>query len=137
MDFTWNIFFQLKSKFLEVEDQVLNVHISHQDLYSPWNSQDQNTGVGSCSRLQGIFPTQGSNPALLHCGWSLYQLSHQGGPRILEWVAYPFSSRSSQTRNQIGVSCIAGGFFTNRAIKEAHMLTVYQNHLGTFKKPGV
>ena len=137
MDFTWNIFFQLKSKFLEVEDQVLNVHISHQDLYSPWNSQGQNTGVGSCSRLQGIFPTQGSNPALLHCGWSLYQLSHQGGPRILEWVAYPFSSRSSQTRNQIGVSCIAGGFFTNRAIKEAHMHTVYQNHLGTFKKPGV
>ena len=33
--------------------------------------------------------------------------------RILEWVAYPFSSGSSQTRNQTGVSCITGGFFTN------------------------
>ena len=30
-------------------------------LYSPWNSPGQNTGVGSLSLLQGIFPTQGSN----------------------------------------------------------------------------
>ena len=36
-------------------------------LYSPWNSPGQNTGVGSCSLLQGIFLTQGSNPGLLHC----------------------------------------------------------------------
>ena len=113
MDFKWNIFFQLKSKFLEVQDEVLNVHISHQDLYSPWNSPGQNTGVGSCSLLQGIFPTQGSNPGLPHCGWILYQLSHKGSPRILEWVAYPFSSRSSWPRSQTGVSYIAGRFFTN------------------------
>ena len=33
-------------------------------LYSPWNSPGQNTGVGSLSLLQGIFPTQGSNPGL-------------------------------------------------------------------------
>ena len=39
-------------------------------------------------------------------------LSHQGSPRILEWVSYPFSRRSSQPRNGTGVSCIAGGFFT-------------------------
>ena len=37
-------------------------------LYSPWNSPGQNTGVGSPSLLQGIFPTQGSNPGLPHCG---------------------------------------------------------------------
>ena len=67
-------------------------------LYSLWNSSGQNTGVGSCSLLQGIFPTQGSNPGLPHCRWILYQLSHQGSPRILEWVAYPFSSRSSRPR---------------------------------------
>ena len=40
---------------------------------------------------RGIFPTQGSNPGLLHCRWILYQLSHKGSPRILEWVAIPFS----------------------------------------------
>ena len=49
-------------------------------LYSPWNSPGRNTGVGSHSLLQGIFPTQGSNPGLLHCRQILYQLSHQGSP---------------------------------------------------------
>src|SRR5574340_1223802 len=38
----------------------------------------KNTEVGSLSLLQGIFPTQGSNPGLLHCRWILYQLSYQG-----------------------------------------------------------
>ena len=52
-------------------------------LYSPWNSPGQNTGLGSCSLLQGIFPTQGSNPGLPHCMWILYQLSHQGNPNAL------------------------------------------------------
>ena len=47
------------------------------------------------SLLQGIFSTQGLNPGLPHCRQILYQLSHKGSPRILEWVAYPFSSRSS------------------------------------------
>ena len=46
--------------------------------YSLWNSPGQNTGVGSLSLLQGIFPTQGSNPDLPHCGQILYQLSHKG-----------------------------------------------------------
>ena len=88
-------------------------------LYSPWNSPGQNNGVVSLSLLQGIFPTQGSNPGLPQCRWILCQLSHKGSPRILEWVAYPFPSRSSQPRNQTGVSCIAGRFFTNWAIREA------------------
>ena len=79
----------------------------------------QNTGVGSFSLPPGLFPTQGSNPGLPHCGQILYQLSHKGSPRILEWVAYPFSSRSSRSRNRTGVSCIAGRFFTNWAIREA------------------
>ena len=50
-------------------------------IFSPWNSPGQNTGVGSLSFLQGIFPTQGSNPGLSHCRWILYQLSHKGSPR--------------------------------------------------------
>ena len=71
---------------------------------SPWSSPGQNTGVGSLSLLQGIFPTQGWNPGLLHCQRILYQLSHKGSPRILEWAAYPFSSRSFPARNQTRVS---------------------------------
>ena len=36
--------------------------------------------MGSLSLLQGIFPTQGPNPGLLHCRQILYQLSHKGSP---------------------------------------------------------
>ena len=50
------------------------------ELCSPWNSPGQNTGVGSLSLLQGIFPAQGLNPGLLHCKWILYQLSYKGSP---------------------------------------------------------
>jgi len=77
-------------------------------LFSPWNSPGQNTGGGSLSLLQGIFPTQELNPGLLHCRWLLYQLNHKGSPRILECVAYPFSRGSSWLRNQTRISCIAG-----------------------------
>ena len=102
-------------------------------LYSPWYSPGQNTGVGSLfllSLLQGIFPTQESNTGLPHCRWILYQLSHKGSTRILEWVVYPFSSRSSWPRNRTGVSCIAGGFFTNWALREALSLVNYLPFLG-------
>ena len=98
---------------------VVSDSLSGYGLYSSWNSPGQNTGVGSLSLLQGIFPTQGSNPGLPHCRRILCQLSHKESPRILEWVVDSFSSRSSQPRNWIEVSCIVGGFFTNWAIREA------------------
>ena len=47
---------------------------------SPWNSRGQNTGMGSLSLLHGIFPTQGSNPGILHCRWIVYHLSNQESP---------------------------------------------------------
>ena len=49
-------------------------------LHSPWNSPGQNTRVGCLSLLQRTFPTEGSNPGLLHCRRILYQLIHQGSP---------------------------------------------------------
>ena len=55
---------------------VVSDSLRPRELYTPWNSPGQNTGVDSLSLLQGIFPTQGSNPGLLHCRWILYQLSH-------------------------------------------------------------
>ena len=45
------------------------------------NSPGQNTGMGSHSLLQEIFPTQGSNPGLPHCKQILYRLSHQWSPK--------------------------------------------------------
>ena len=79
---------------------VVSDSLQPHELYSPRNSPGQNTGVGSLSLLQGIFPPQGWNPGLLHCRRILYQLSHQGSPRILGWAAYPFSSGSSRPRTR-------------------------------------
>ena len=100
-------------------------------LYSPWNSLGQNTGVGSLSLLQGVFPTHGLNPGLPHCRQILYQLSHRGSPRILEWVAYPSSRAFSRPRNRTRVSCIAGGFFNNWAMREAPEYPVIRDTVWT------
>ena len=101
--------------------------------WTPWNSPGQNIGVGSLSLLQGIFPTQGSNPDPSHYRQILYLLSHSRSPRILEWVAYPFSSVSSWPRNQTRVSCIEGRFFTNWVIGEATMDMSLSKLQGTVK----
>ena len=50
------------------------------------DSPGKNTGVGCHVLLQGIFPTQGSNPDLLHCRQILYHLSHQGSPLLLPFL---------------------------------------------------
>ena len=71
-------------------------------LYSLWNSPGHNTGVGSLSLHQGIFPTQGLNPGLLHCRQILYQLSHQGIRGIQEGrgrEARPEHSDSATTKH--------------------------------------
>ena len=83
-----------ESESCSVVSKSLQLH----GLYSPRNSLGQNTGVGSLSFLQGIFLTQESNPGFPHCWQILHQLSHKGSPRILEWVAYPFSRGSSWPR---------------------------------------
>ena len=115
-----NSFWSLKWSNRELSESCSAVFDSLRPhgLYSPWNSPGRNTGVGSLSLLQEIFLTQGSSPGLPRCRWILYQLSHKGSPRILEWVAYPFSSGSSQPRNRTRVSCIAGRFFTPRIKRE-------------------
>ena len=84
-------------------------------LYSPWNSPGQKTGVGSLFLLQGIFPTQRSNPGLPHCRRILYQLSHKGSPekgyplRVL-WpgefhgLYSPWGCKESDTTEQLTLS---------------------------------
>ena len=52
-------------------------------MESPWDSSGQDTEVGHPSLLQGIFPTQGSNPGFLHCRWILYGLSHKGSLNLV------------------------------------------------------
>ena len=54
-------------------------------LLCPWDFLGNDTGVGCHFLLQGIFPTQGWNPNLLHCRQLLYHLSHQGCIVRLKW----------------------------------------------------
>ena len=82
------------------------------------DSPGKNTGVSCHALLQGIFPTQGLSPGIPHYRRILHHLSHQGSPRILECIACPFSRGSSRPRNQTGVSCVAGRFFTSWAARE-------------------
>ena len=67
-----------KSLIVKVAQSCLT--LQPHELYSPWNSPGQNTGVCRLSLLQGIFPTQGLNPGVPHCRQILYQMSHQGNP---------------------------------------------------------
>ena len=92
------------------------------------DSPGKNTRVGFHALLQGILLTQSLNLGLPHCRRILYQLSFQGSPKILEWVAYLFSRGSSWPRNWTRVSCIAGRFFTSWAVRETHIsLYIHQN----------
>ena len=68
-----------------IMDLKLEVAQSRPTVCNPWAIQfssapGQDTGVGSLSLLQEIFPTQGSNPGLPHCRQILYQLSYKGSP---------------------------------------------------------
>ena len=87
-------------------------------LDSPWNSPGQNTRVGRLSLLQGIFPNQGSSPGISHWRWILHQLSHKGSQSMLEWVAYPFSTKASLPRNWTDVYSFAGRIFPKWAIQK-------------------
>ena len=76
-------FIQLNEKVIcsVVPDSLQPHGLQPARLLCPWNSPAKNTGVSSCSLLQGIFQTQGLNPGLLHWGWILYGLSHLGKPK--------------------------------------------------------
>ena len=126
-------------------------------LFCPRDFPGKSAGVDCHFLLQGIFPTKGSNPGLLHCRPMLYCLSHQGSPkiriseshsvmsdslkthglyspwilqaRILEWVSFPFSRGSSQPRDWTQVSRIAGRRFTIWATREAQYSAICSNKM--------
>ena len=67
-----------KVKSESVSSSVLSKSLWPHGPYCPWNTPDQNIGVGSYSLLQGIFLTQWSNQGLLNCRQILHCLSHEG-----------------------------------------------------------
>ena len=78
---------RLKKKKVKVKAAQLCLTLCDpMDYTGPWNSPGQNTGMVSLSLLQGIFPTQGLNPGLLHCRQILDQLRHQGNSEVEEFL---------------------------------------------------
>ena len=79
---------------------VVSSSLRLHERYSPWNSPGQNTGVGSLSLLQGIFPIQGLNPGLLHC--ILYQLGHKRkkSREVLFLASEAAKTRGSKSHDQ-------------------------------------
>ena len=100
------------------------------ELYSPWNSPGQNTGVGSLSLLHRIFPIQESSQDLLHCRRILYQLSSQGSP---ESRASCLASCTSSVFARTGhvVALLEYFIFTNsqliRHLSCSHFFTIVYN----------
>ena len=85
----------------------------------PWGFSRQKYWSGLACPSPGDLPNPGIELRSVHCHWILYQLSHKRSPKIWEWVAYPFSSRSSWPRNWTKVSCITVRFFIDWAIRES------------------
>ena len=96
--------------------------VVHQAL-CPWGFSGQEYWSGLLCLPPGDLPNPGIEPWSPALRWILYHLSNQESPRILEWIAYPFSKGSFLPRNQTRVCCIAGGFFTRWATREALYLS--------------
>ena len=85
---SWDVKTPSSTSSCAVLDLVMSDSLQPHGLYRPrllcsWDSPGKNTGMGCHALLQGIFPTPGLNPGLLHCRWILYQLSYQGSPNLL------------------------------------------------------
>jgi len=111
---------------------VVSDSLQPHGLYSPWNSPGQNTGVGSHSLLQGIFPTQGSNPGLLHCRQSLYCLSHQGRNVMLFCLLLPLERQLREGRDYFFFSAMCLSLALN---DEAELFALRHEQLQYWSRP--
>ena len=80
------------------------------------DSPCKNTGVGCHALLQGIFPAQGSNPGLLHCGWILYQLTYQGSH--FQYCATIQFSSVAQSYKTFCMDCSTPGLLVHHQLPE-------------------
>ena len=120
--YIWLIPFAVQQRLTQHCKATMKVKVTQQsdslqprELYSPWSSPGQNTGVSSLSLLQGIFPTQGSNWGLLYCRQTLYQLNHQGSPNL-----FP---RQFQIKLDIRISInLLSPYFLTQHVRERDIL---------------
>ena len=120
----YSIIFLLFSSFTSYVEWKWKLLSSVRLFATPWTTQSTNFSRPGYWHEKlfpspGDLPNPGIEPRCLALQVDSLPAEPQGKPRILEWVAYPFSSGSFRPRNRARVSCIAGGFFTNWAIREA------------------
>ena len=119
------------------KSSVVSDSLRPHGLHSPWNSPGQNTGVRSLSLLQGIVPTQGSNPGLLHCRQILYQLSHKGSPKEMEEHCYSFTSHWSSPAHLKWIwRSMADGHYPRGQQSLWHVLSQDDGIAGAFRNIG-
>ena len=104
-------------------------------LYSPWNSPGQNTGVGSLSLLQGIFPTLGLEPRCPTLKTDSLPGESQGKSKNTGVGSLTLVQQIFPTQELNQVSCIAGGFLTNWAIREVLFSSILKLSKHRFQKP--
>ena len=95
------------------------------------DSPGKNTRVGCHALFHGIFPTEGSNPGLPHYRWIFYHLSHQESPRILEWVAYPFSRDLPDTGIELGSTALQADSLPAELPGKPH-IDIYRHFINNF-----
>ena len=134
LDILWEFYFGRRMLWPQKVKNECESHSTVSDSlkphgpYSPWNSPGLNTVVGSLSLLQGIFLTQGLNLGLPHCQQFLYQLSHKGSLRMLEWVADPFPSVFPNPGIKLGSPTLQVDSFTSWAIWPLNIVQmIFQN----------
>ena len=98
-----------------------SVDCSRTGSLCPWDSPGKNTGVGCHFLLQGIFPTQGSNPSVLDCRQILYHLGHQGSPQMLMHVCnflklFPLVIIEYETEFPAAIEWVLVGYLCTTAV---------------------
>ena len=91
-------------------------------LLCPWDFPGNITGVGCHFLLQGIFPTEGLNPGLLHCRWILYRLNHQGSPKTEVIKGACSRGQSDMEASTLGLTS-GVWFFINRQVRDCYVFT--------------
>ena len=118
---------------VKVKVTVMSDSLQPHGPYCPWNTPDQNIGVGSYSLLQGIFLAQGLNLGLLHCRQILYCLSHQGSQfqfssvrNLDSFPVYQFLVRINIHSN-MNIICLKGLFvLANQGFSNAIFSCIWQ-----------
>ena len=94
-----------KKKKKSESHSVMSDSLQPHGLCSSWNSPGQNTGVSSLFLLQGIFPSQGLSPSLLHSRQNLYQLSHKGSPKYKHKYKYKMVFPGGPSDKELACQC--------------------------------